>query len=85
MRFVPAVPTNATDGGGNNWWRITVTQALPAISVADTTIDELGATVVRKDTWEKIPPAWREEMVESARSAGQQRPVPQQRRRSIAS
>jgi len=30
----------------------------------------VGATIVRKDTWEKIPPAWREEMVESARSAG---------------
>jgi TRAP-type C4-dicarboxylate transport system substrate-binding protein len=30
----------------------------------------VGATVVRKDTWEKIPAEWREKMRESARTAG---------------
>jgi hypothetical protein len=38
MRFVPAVTTNAT-GGGNNWWRIAVTNALPIITGANTTLD----------------------------------------------
>ncbi|KPJ78044.1 MAG: hypothetical protein AMJ54_05645 [Deltaproteobacteria bacterium SG8_13] len=38
MRFVPAVTTNAS-GGGNNWWQISVTQALPAITDADTAIE----------------------------------------------
>ena len=49
MRFVPAVLPNVVDGvlggggdpnaGGNDWWRIVVTTALPAITGADTTID----------------------------------------------
>ena len=39
MRFVPAGPTNATDGGGNNWWRIQVTQNLTAITDMNTTVD----------------------------------------------
>jgi parallel beta-helix repeat protein len=39
MRFVPAANTNATDGGGNNWWQISVTQALPAFTDANTTVD----------------------------------------------
>jgi len=30
----------------------------------------VGATVIRKDTWEQIPPAWRTEMLASARTAG---------------
>jgi TRAP-type C4-dicarboxylate transport system substrate-binding protein len=30
----------------------------------------VGATVIRKDTWEQIPPAWREKMLASARIAG---------------
>jgi hypothetical protein len=38
MRFVPAVPTNAT-GGGGNWWRISVTTALPPITGANTALD----------------------------------------------
>ncbi|UCH19770.1 MAG: DUF2341 domain-containing protein, partial [Deltaproteobacteria bacterium] len=38
MRFVPAVPTNDTDGT-NNWWEIAVTTALPNITDANTTID----------------------------------------------
>ncbi|MHC4609509.1 MAG: LamG-like jellyroll fold domain-containing protein, partial [Planctomycetota bacterium] len=37
MRFVPAGTTNATDGGGNDWWRTDVTQALPTIGDANTT------------------------------------------------
>ena len=39
MRFVPADPTNANDGGGNNWWSISVTTVLPSVSGAGTTID----------------------------------------------
>ena len=39
MRFVPVPPTNATDGGGNDWWQLTVSNILPPISDADTTID----------------------------------------------
>jgi TRAP-type C4-dicarboxylate transport system substrate-binding protein len=30
----------------------------------------VGATVIRKDAWEQIPPAWRTEMLASARTAG---------------
>ena len=29
----------ASDGGSNNWWRVTVSNALPAISDGNTTID----------------------------------------------
>ena len=47
MRFVPAGSTNATDGGGNNWWQIQVTQALPSITDASTTID--GTAYARSD------------------------------------
>ena len=32
----------------------------------------VGATVIRKDTWEKIPRKWRDKMLESARTAGRQ-------------
>ncbi|NNF11272.1 MAG: hypothetical protein HKN74_13410, partial [Acidimicrobiia bacterium] len=39
MRFVPTVPTNGTDGAGNDWWRIDVTAALPLVTDASTTID----------------------------------------------
>ena len=39
MRFVPVVGTNATDGGGNNWWSLAVTADLPFLSDGDTTID----------------------------------------------
>jgi hypothetical protein len=38
MRFVPAVPTNDTDGA-NNWWEVTVTSQLPAVTDAFTTIN----------------------------------------------
>ncbi len=53
MRFTPAVATNAT-GGGGNWWRISVTTALPALSDANTTIDgraysSTDGTTVRDD------------------------------------
>ena len=39
MRFVPAVPTNASDGGGNAWWSVPVTVAMPTVTGAATTID----------------------------------------------
>jgi uncharacterized repeat protein (TIGR01451 family) len=39
MRFVPVPATNATDGGGNNWWQLSVTNALPQLGDANTTID----------------------------------------------
>ena len=39
MRFVPAVATNATDGGGNDWWRLSVTQELPQFTDPNATID----------------------------------------------
>ena len=39
MRFVPVDPSNADDGGANDWWRIDVTSALPAVSDGDTVID----------------------------------------------
>ncbi|MBT8216205.1 MAG: right-handed parallel beta-helix repeat-containing protein, partial [Acidimicrobiia bacterium] len=53
MRFVPAVPTNGTDGI-NNWWRVAVTSALPAITNAFTSIDGTAyqladGTTVRDD------------------------------------
>lgn len=53
MRFVPAVATNAT-GGGGNWWRVGVTVALPALADASTTIDgraysSADGTTVRDD------------------------------------
>ena len=39
MRFVPAVPTNAS-GSGGNWWEVTVTgSVLPTISDSGTTVD----------------------------------------------
>ncbi|MCP4250551.1 MAG: right-handed parallel beta-helix repeat-containing protein, partial [bacterium] len=38
MRFVPAEPTDATDGT-NNWWRISVTNSLPSIDNPFTTVD----------------------------------------------
>ncbi len=38
MRFVPAVSANETSGGAN-WWSITLTSELPAITDALTTID----------------------------------------------
>lgn len=38
MRFVPAVATNAS-GGGGNWWSITIGSALPAVTGPLTTID----------------------------------------------
>ena len=38
MRFVPAVPTNQS-GGGGNWWSITASSAFPDITDALTTID----------------------------------------------
>jgi parallel beta-helix repeat protein len=38
MRFVPAVPTNDT-AGANNWWEVTVTSQLPAVTDAFTTIN----------------------------------------------
>ncbi len=42
LRFTPAGPTNATDGGGNNWWRLTVTAVLPAITDPNTTVDGIA-------------------------------------------
>ncbi len=39
MRFVPAAPTNGSDGGGNDWWRIDVSALLPVISDTATTVD----------------------------------------------
>ncbi len=39
MRFVPAEPAGATDGGGNSWWRVSVTSALPVLTDGSTTID----------------------------------------------
>ena len=38
MRFVPALPTNATLGG-NNWWRVSITAALPNLEDAATVVD----------------------------------------------
>jgi hypothetical protein len=38
MRFVPAVATNAS-GGGGSWWRITTANRLPDVGDALTTID----------------------------------------------
>lgn len=38
LRFVPAVATNAS-GGGGTWWSLGVTVALPAITDGSTTID----------------------------------------------
>ncbi|MFB3099062.1 MAG: hypothetical protein ACE1ZX_03380, partial [Acidimicrobiia bacterium] len=46
MRFVPAVPTNDT-GGGGNWWQIIVSNALPQITDAITTVD--GTAYSRAD------------------------------------
>jgi hypothetical protein len=53
MRFVPAVATNAS-GGGGNWWRIGVTVALQALADVSTTIDgraysSADGTTVRDD------------------------------------
>ena len=39
MRFVPGVATNDTDGGGNDWWSITLTSNLANIVDDFTTID----------------------------------------------
>ena len=39
MRFVPADSAGVTDGGGNSWWRIVVTELLPTITDDATTID----------------------------------------------
>ncbi len=38
MRFVPMVSTNAS-GGGGNWWSITISSTLPAVSDTSTVID----------------------------------------------
>jgi VCBS repeat-containing protein len=38
LRFVPVEGTNADDGAGNEWWRISVTAALPAITDGGTVI-----------------------------------------------
>ena len=38
MRFVPAVATNAS-GGGGQWWRIALTAILPVLADAGTTLD----------------------------------------------
>ncbi|MFV1884650.1 MAG: SwmB domain-containing protein [Balneola sp.] len=53
MRFVPAVPTNAS-GAGGNWWSLTLGSELPAITDALTTINgtayQLAApTTIRDD------------------------------------
>ena len=51
MRFVPVVPTNATDGT-NDWWNLAISATLPMISGGDTTVDGTaydssdGATVL---------------------------------------
>ena len=56
MRFVPAVPDNGFDGGGNTWWRISITDALPTLTDAATTIDGTaysmtdGSTVIDTNT-----------------------------------
>jgi hypothetical protein len=39
MRFVPVESPGAVDGFGNQWWRLPVTVALPAITGDGTTID----------------------------------------------
>ena len=39
MRFVPTDPAGATDGGGNTWWSIGVTDLLPTVTDDGTTID----------------------------------------------
>ena len=39
MRFVPVVPTNATDGGTNDWWSLASQRGFPPIATAATTID----------------------------------------------
>ena len=41
MRFVPAVPTNAT-GSGGNWWSVTINSELPALTDALTTINGIA-------------------------------------------
>ena len=38
MVFVPVDPTNDDDGGTNHWWEIAVTDALPSITDASTSI-----------------------------------------------
>jgi uncharacterized repeat protein (TIGR01451 family) len=53
MRFTPAVAANAS-GGGGTWWRFTVTNALPALTDALTTVDgraysSANGTSVRDD------------------------------------
>ena len=39
MRFVPVVPTNADDGGSNDWWSLGLSIGLPAITDDSTTVD----------------------------------------------
>ncbi|MGB7344042.1 MAG: cadherin domain-containing protein [Pirellulaceae bacterium] len=39
MRFVPGVATNTTDGGGENWWTISLGSSLATLSDSGTTID----------------------------------------------
>jgi CSLREA domain-containing protein len=41
MRFVPAVATNAS-GGGGSWWRVSVTAALPALTDAGTVLEGMA-------------------------------------------
>jgi hypothetical protein len=53
MRFVPAVATNAS-GGGGNWWSISTASELPSIDDALTTIDgtaysSTNGTTLRND------------------------------------
>ena len=39
LRFAPTEATNTTDGGGNDWWRVTVTLDLPILDDPSTTVD----------------------------------------------
>ena len=46
MRFVPVVAANASDGAGNTWWRLNVTNLLPTVTNASTTIDGTAYSAV---------------------------------------
>lgn len=42
MRFLPTTTTNATDGAGNTWWRLDVTNVLPSLTDSGTTLDGIA-------------------------------------------
>ncbi|MEM7454635.1 MAG: LamG-like jellyroll fold domain-containing protein, partial [Planctomycetota bacterium] len=56
MRFVPVEGTNSSDGSGNNWWTVNVSDHLPEVTDSGTTIDGTaysfadGVTVVNPNS-----------------------------------